>query len=97
MSCLCQILPVTGSRIGTTMSISGKKCVKYEARLVQIEAIPWSTKLAIPKDTAKNRKILSIIAASFYKSFERSTTSEAVSQAKSLARSFLAFLLAGSP
>jgi len=52
------------------MSISGKKCAKYEARLAQIEAIPWSTKLAIPKDTAKNRKRLSIIVASFYKSFE---------------------------
>jgi len=97
MSCLCRILPVTGSRIGTTMSISGKKCAKYEARLAQIEAIPWSTKLAIPNDTAKNGKRLSIIVASFYKSLERSTTSEADSRAKSLARSFLAFLLAGSP
>jgi len=78
------------------MSISGKKCTKYEARLVQIEAIPWSTKLAIPKNTAKNRKRLLVIVASFYKSFEWSTTSEADSQAKSLARSFLAFPLAGS-
>jgi len=96
-SCLCQILPVTGSRIGTTMSISGKKCAKYEARLAQIEAIPWSTKLAIPKNTARSKKRLSIIVASFYRSFERSATSEADSQAKSLFKSFLAFLLAGSP
>jgi len=76
-SCLCQILPVTGSRIGTRMSISGKKCVKYEARLAQIEAIPWSTKLAIPKNTARNKKRLSNSVASFYKSFKRSTTSKA--------------------
>jgi len=64
-SCLCQILPVTGLRIGTTMLISGKKCAKYEARLAQIEAIPWSTKLAIPKNTARSRKRLSIIVARF--------------------------------
>jgi len=68
-SCLCQILPVTGSRIGTTMSISGKKCTKYEARLVQIEAIPWSTKLTIPKNTARSRKRLLIIMASFLQEF----------------------------
>jgi len=79
------------------MSISGKKCVKYEARLAQIEAIPWSTKLAIPKNTARNKKRLSNSVASFYKSFEQSTTSDTNSRAKSLARSFLAFLLAGSP
>jgi len=70
--------------------------MKYEARLAQIEAIPWSTKLTIPKNTARNRKRLLVIVASFYKSFERSTTSEADSRAKSLARSFLAFLLARS-
>jgi len=68
-SCLCWILPVTGSRIGMTMSISGKKCVKYEARLVQIEAIPWSTKLVIPKNTARSRKRLLIIMASFLQEF----------------------------
>jgi len=79
------------------MLISGKKCAKYEARLVQIEVIPWSTKLAIPKNTARSRKRLSIIVASFYRSFEWSTTSEADSQAKSLFKSFLAFLLARSP
>jgi len=97
MSCLCQILPVTGSRIGMMMSMSGKKCAKYEARFAQIEAIPWSTKLVIPKNTAKNKKRLSKRVASFYKSFEQSATSEADSQAKSLFRSFLAFLLARSP
>ena len=57
---------MTGSRIGTTMSISGKKCAKYEARFAQIEAIPWSTKLATPKNTAKNRKRLSKRVASFF-------------------------------
>ena len=59
------------------MSISGKKCAKYEARFAQIEAIPWSTKLAIPKNTAKNKKTLSERVASFYRSFERRATSEA--------------------
>jgi len=51
------------------MSISGKKCAKYEARLAQIEAIPWSTKLVIPKNTAKNKKRLSKRVASFLQEF----------------------------
>jgi len=51
------------------MLISGKKCAKYEARLAQIEVIPWSTKLVIPKNTARSKKRLSIIMASFLQKF----------------------------
>jgi len=68
-SCLCQILPMTGSRVGTMMSMSGKKCAKYEARFPQIEAIPWSTKLVIPKNTARNKKKFSTMVASFLQKF----------------------------
>jgi len=52
------------------MLMSGKKCAKYEARFLQIKAIPWSTKLMIPKNTARNKKKFSTIVASFYRSFE---------------------------
>jgi len=56
---------MTGSRVGMMMSMSGKKCAKYEARFPQIEAIPWSTKLVIPKKTARNKKKFSTIVATF--------------------------------
>jgi len=65
MSCLCWILPMTGSRVGMMMSMSGKKCTKYEARFPQIKAIPWSIKLMIPKNTARNKKKFSTIVATF--------------------------------
>jgi len=61
ISCLWWILPVTGSSTGMTMVISGKKCAKYAARLVQSEAILWSTKLATLKKTASDRRALSNI------------------------------------
>ena len=61
MSCLWWILPVTGSSTGTVMETSGKKCAKYVARLAQSEAIPGSTKLEIPKNTASNSSTLSKI------------------------------------
>jgi len=58
-SCLWWILPVTGSSTGTMIVVSGKKCAKNAARLAQSEAIPWSTKLVIPRKTTSNRRILS--------------------------------------
>jgi len=89
---------VTGSSTGMVMVISGKICAKYVARLAQSDAIPWSIKLVTPKKTASDKRVVSAIkVATFYRSFERNTTSEADSAAKSLARSFLAFLLARSP
>jgi len=66
MSCLWQILPVTGSSTGTTMVISGKKCAKYAARFAQSDAIPWSTKLATPKKTASNKRALSNITVATF-------------------------------
>jgi len=89
---------VTGSSTGTVMVISGKKWAKYVARLVQSDAIPWSTKLVTPKKTASDKRVVSAIkVATFYRSFEQNTTSKANSATKSFARSFLAFLSAGSP
>jgi len=65
-SCLWQILPVTGLSMGTGMMCSGKKCTKYVAKLVQIDAIAWSTKLATPQKTASNKRTLSnIMVATF--------------------------------
>jgi len=52
---------VTGSSTGTVMVIPGKKCAKNAARLAQSEAIPWSTKLKIPKKTASDSSTLSKI------------------------------------
>jgi len=80
------------------MLMSGKKCTKYAARLAQSDAIPWSMKLVTPKKTASDRRVVSAMkVATFYRSFERRVTSEADSWTKSLFKSFLAFLLAGSP
>ena len=52
--------------MGTVMVTSGKICAKYVARLVQSEAIPWSTKLEIPKKTASNRSTLSNITVATF-------------------------------
>jgi len=66
MSCLWRILPVTGSSTGMTMVISGKKCAKYAAKLAQSDAIPWSTKLATPKETASDKSALSNITVATF-------------------------------